>query len=213
MQGFEMLEQMHKKAISVNYARIYGTIDNKISDDQTLYGKPVPGYGVNLLYTGIINRYFSVQTGLMYHSMDYELVDDKKIHYDIHLDNIYIPILFTLNSDVCKIVNYSLYAGPQISRNINSQMENINFSNNTNRDTIQTVLSVNKGDYGIAYGAGADVAINKSRTLRVELGGRGSFGFADISGRLQDESHQENILAENTKIKTFGGYIGLKFAF
>ncbi len=212
-QEFEMLEPLHKKELSANYSRVFATLDNKISEDQTLYGKPAPGYGINLMYTGIINRFFSFQTGIIYHSMKYELVGDQKIHYNIQLDRINIPILFTLNSDICKIINYSLFAGPQMSRTINSNFENFNFPNNTHRDTSQTILSVNNDDYGIAYGASADIAINKSRTIRIEIGGRGSFGFANIAGSVEDESNQENILANNTTIKTFGGYMGLKFAF
>ncbi|MFI5172712.1 MAG: outer membrane beta-barrel protein, partial [Chitinophagales bacterium] len=163
------------------------------------------------LYTNIINRFISIQTGLIYHSINYELVGDHKMHYDIHLDNINVPLLIGINSDVCKVVNYSLFTGFQFGRNINSTLNNQNY--NLTRDTIQTVIALNKCDIGIAYGAGMDIALNKSRNIRLELGGRGSFGLGNICGKVDQAANEENIFTGETTINTFGGYAGIKFAF
>jgi len=54
--------------------------------------------------------------------------------------------------------------------------------------------------------------LNKSKTLRFELGYIGSFGLTDRSGPVEETS-ELNIISEKTTIKTFGGYAGLKLAF
>jgi len=214
-QAYQLLETDQKHEIGVFFAPVFSVWDTKLSDGQQQYGDPELGYGLNLSFNTIINRYFSIQTGLMYHSMQYKLYIERNKECVVHLDNIHIPVLFTLNTDKTRILNYVLFAGPQVGFNAASSVQfpvPIEANNNNRNASESTVFCVNKLDVGVAYGAGADIALLSSKMIRLDIGYIGTFGFADRCGGVEMQG-QTNLVDDNTTISTFGGYIGFNVAF
>ena len=114
-------------------------------------------------------------------------------------------------SDFCKQVNFSLFSGPVIGATVNSSLNSLSVDD-INRDTAITVISVKKADFGIMYGAAMEIGLDKFQVVKFLIGGRGTYGFSDINNDEDMGSNQLNIVPENSTIKTFGGFIGFKFA-
>ena len=206
-----LLDPLQKHELSISYNSVFSVWNTVNTEGKKQYGDPYAGYGISLFYTSIINRFFSIQTGMLYHNMGYEVSMEKHRNYELELTNLQIPVMATLNTDKFACFNYSVFVGPQFTYNITSTYVKP-ISTVALRDTSQVILSVANVDFGIAYGAGADIALNKAKTLRIDMGYRGSLGFTDRSGP-ESETNQVNIIPENTTINTFGGYVGMKMVF
>lgn len=206
-----LLQPLQKHEISICYNSIYTVWNTKTPDDMKQYGEPKPGFGISFLFSKIMNRYINIQTGIMYHEMSYGLPIEKHKDYQLHLTNLQIPLLAVFNTDKFCCINYSIFVGPQFTYNLSSSYIPPE-SALALRDTTHVILSVSPGDIGIAYGAGGDIAINKAKTMRIDIGYRGSLGFTDRSGNLE-EANQVNIIPQRTTINTFGGYLGFKMIF
>ncbi|MFI5171670.1 MAG: hypothetical protein ACHQFW_04725, partial [Chitinophagales bacterium] len=50
-QGIEMLGPEYKRSVSAQYGAVFTSLKICTPPDQPMYGKPVLGQGVNLLYT------------------------------------------------------------------------------------------------------------------------------------------------------------------
>lgn len=206
-----LMQPLLRYEVSVSYNSIYTVCNTKITDNLKQYGKPKPGYGISILFSKILNRYFNLQSGLIYHNMSYEFPLEKHKYYQLQLNNLQIPLLAAINTDKCCLINYTIFLGPQITYNLSSSYIPPE-SAIALRDTSQVILSVNRLDIGFAYGAGGDIAINKTKSMRIDVGYRGSLGFTDRSGNV-DATNQINIIPQRTTVNTFGGYIGFKMVF
>ena len=208
-QFVEILEEVNNTNVSLQYGYIYSYLQTKVTPDQVEYTKPSPGYSLGIIYENIFNRYFSVQTGINYFSIDYGKEEQKKSEYNFHIDNIYIPITAVLNTDFCDQFSYSIFGGVQVGYNIHSEMGEVGFTNTKKSDG--AFVDVKPFDIAATYGANAEICVNKKRTLKLIFGGRGSYGFIDISENSLEGNNQFNVIPENTTIKIFGGFAGLKF--
>ena len=74
------------------------------------------------------------------------------------------------------------------------------------------VVVTKKADVGFAYGAGLEFALNETRTIRLDLGFRGVYGFLDIQPATGVNSREFNVIGSNN-IKTYSGVIGISFLF
>jgi len=150
-QAHQLLEVDHTQEISLCVAPVFSAWDTKSYDGNMICGEPRLGFGATLLYTSVFNRYFSIQTGLIYNKLPYEIALEKNHRFTLELENLHLPLLFTLNTDKLSFLNYTLFAGPQIGWNISSSMQYPEaYENNNLRDTLHTVLSVSQFDLGIA---------------------------------------------------------------
>lgn len=210
-QNFEIMEEVHNRNLSVQYGHIYSYLETKISDENAVFTEPELGHEFSVLYERIFNQFFSIQSGLQYQSVNFKLGPDRKSLYEVQLEKIIVPLVFTLNSDLCKQVNFSLFSGPVIGATVNSSLNSLSVDD-INRDTAITVISVKKADFGIMYGAAMEIGIDKFQVVKFLIGGRGTYGFSDINNDEDMGSNQLNIVPENSTIKTFGGFIGFKFA-
>jgi len=185
-------------------------MESKISETTTEYTRPNKGYEISVIYERILSRFFSIQSGMQYQSYNFQLGYDRKSLQDIELEKIIVPLIFSYNSDLFKHVNFSLFSGPQMGTVVTSSMRSLSIPNNT-RDTTITVLALNKVDFGIMYGASVEISVEKLKVVKLIIGGRGSYGLSNISDDVDTESNQWNIIPNNSTIKTFGGFMGLKF--
>src|SRR5436190_811113 len=74
-------------------------------------------------------------------------------------------------------VNLNITAGPELGRNVGSSIQHASVGSNI--DTVHAVVSVKKGDIGVAFGASLDFRI--AEALKLSLGYRGVRGVVDIS--------------------------------
>lgn len=210
-QNFEIMEEVHNKNLSVQYGYMYSYMETKISDINTVYTEPEKGVECSVFYERLFNRFFSIQSGLQYQSLNFKLGPDRNSLYEVQLEKIIIPLVFTFNSDLCKQVNFSLFSGPLMGALVNSHLKSISVDE-INRGTAITIISVKKVDFGIMYGAAMEISFDKFHIVKFSIGGRGSYGISDIYNVGDIGSNQSNIIPKNSSIKTFGGFIGLKFA-
>ena len=132
------------------------------------------------------------------------------VEREINLKYINIPLLFSLNSGKSNPVNLNIVAGPQIGLSVGSS---VNSTGGNGTYTSQAVLSIKKSDIGVAYGAGIDFGLNEALTFRLGLGFRGVLGLVDISDNNKTAVKDTYYVVDQTKIKTYSGYLGISFLF
>jgi opacity protein-like surface antigen len=98
--------------------------------------------------------------------------------------------------------------GPQIGINVGS-----NLKTSGNDGSNPAVLSVKKGDFGFAYGAGFDFGLNPEWTARLGLGFRGVLGLINISDHSNTIESDAYYILDKAKIKSNAAYIRLSFIF
>lgn len=164
------------------------------------------GYGGLIALTG---KHVGVQLEAIYNSSS-QKYKDKEMERRIDLNYVNIPLLLTLNTDKSKVVNLSAAIGPQLGINVGSRLETTG-TNNT--DTLHAELAVRSNDFGFAYGAGLEIALNKPRSVRVNFGFRGVYGLIDISENSKTKANDTYLIIDRTNIETYSGYVGLSFMF
>lgn len=166
------------------------------------------GYGVEHLFAYNFTKRFALQAEFLYSdlSLKYKEADAER---KIHLRYINIPILFSVNTNRYKTVNVNIVVGPQVGFLVESNIRTLNGDRTNNPNA---VLLVKTGDLGLAYGAGIDFGLNKSRCLRLGLGFRGTYGLIDISDH-KVELAESYYLLNRTHVKTYSAYISLSFLF
>jgi opacity protein-like surface antigen len=169
----------------------------------------VLGFGAGVFLGFNFTEHIGIQGELIYTSIT-QKADSKNNGTKVNLRYVNIPLLFSLNTGKNKVVNLNLVAGPQIGFNVGSSLTT---ENTENVDNPQAILSVKKSDFGFAYGAGVDFALNSEKTLRVGLGYRGVVGLLDVSNRSNTNTTNSYYVLDRTHINTNAGYVGFSVLF
>lgn len=164
------------------------------------------GFGIGGIVGVNLWEHVGIQGEVIYSSISqkYKETDTER---KINLKYVNIPLLLALNTGKTKAVNFNLVAGPQIGLSVGSSLSGIG------TDSTKAVLSVKKGDLGLAYGAGLDFGITPSRNVRVSIGFRGVYGLFDISDNSNTLTTDSYYLLDRTHIQTYAGYAGISFLF
>ncbi len=207
-QFVDYVEKVYDQEVSFQYGFTYSYLESKVCATQSIYTRPESGYSLSLQYEHIYRRYFSVETGLSYLKLNYNLSYESKVEYKVQLDNINIPLLFKYNSDLSNFINYSLFAGPQIGGNLHSDVS-YKFYNDT-QDTINRVLSLAPATFGLSYGASAEFTFNKAKTLKFVISGKGNYDLTKATASVNEKTFEKNIIPDETRMISYGIYFGLK---
>lgn len=179
------------------------TIDNGVAETSFTMGNGVGGYlGFNL------SKNVALQAEVIYSQLSQSYTDNS-LERRIDLDYLYVPLLFVLNTDITKPVNFNVTAGPQFGINMGSRITSSGSSNGS--DTLTAVVAVKGGDVGIAYGAGLDFRLGP--ILSLDLGFRGMFGLVDISDNSNTTTTDQYYILDKSNVKTYAAYIGLRLSF
>jgi hypothetical protein len=178
------------------------------SDGGTVEGQATLGYGIGGLVAFNFSNHVGLQPEIIYNSYS-QKYKDQDLERKIHVKYVNIPLLVTFNTGKSKPVNLNFVVGPQMGFNIGSSLE---ASGSNGSDTLQAVVALKKGDVGFAYGAGLEFALNETRTIRLDVGFRGVFGFMDIRETETRDGRTFNVMDRNN-IKTYSGYTGITFLF
>lgn len=167
------------------------------------------GFGVGAFFAYNFTTHMGVQLEGIYSSFS-QKYSEKDVEREVTLKYFNIPLLFSLNTGISKLVNLNLVVGPQMGVSVGSRIQSKGSGDST---LIDPVLAVRKGDVGFAYGAGIDFGLNEKRTIRLSLGYRGVFGLFDISDNSRTKSTDNYYVLDRTKIKTNAAYAGLSIRF
>ncbi len=198
-----------KAEFGVRFMPTVSSFDMQSSSGGVVKGEAVLGYGGGAFLGFNFNDYVGIQVEAIYNSISQKYVE-MNVERKVNLKYLNIPLLLTLNTGKSKAVNLSIVGGPQLGLSAGSSIKS---SGGDGTTTTQAILSVKKGDVGLAYGAGLDFGINSTRSVRLGLGFRGVFGLVDISDNSETKVADTYYVLDRTKIKTYSGYIGLSILF
>jgi hypothetical protein len=195
--------------VGLRFMPTFTAFDAKTSDGGTIQGEVTLGYGGGLLIGYHFSEYVGVQGEIIYTSISqkYKEMDTER---RIDLKYVNIPLMLSLNTGKTKMVNFNIVGGPQIGLSVGSDLTTTGDDGMNNSEAI---LSVKKGDLGLAYGAGVDFGLNAARTLRLGLGFRGVYGLFDISDNNNSNTTDSYYILDRTKIQTYAGYLGVSYLF
>ena len=152
--------------------------------------------------------HIGVQGEAIYSSVSQKYKEQDAEHR-VNLRYFNIPLLLSLNTGKTKAFNFNLVGGPQIGISVGTKL--VTFG--SNGAPLDPVLSVKKGDLGLAYGAGFDFALNPARTFRLGLGYRGVLGLFDISDNSGSIATDAYYIIDRTNINTNAIYAGISILF
>lgn len=193
--------------VGLRFMPTFSALTIKTSEGGTIKGDLTLGYGGGLMLGYNFSDYVGVQGEIIYTSLA-QKYKEMDVENEITLRYINIPLLLSLNTGKTKPFNLNIVAGPQIGISVGSSLTSSGGSGSG-----QAVLSVKKGDLGVAYGAGIDFGVNQNNTLRLGLGFRGVLGLVDISDNANNASTNDYYVLDKNRMKTYAGYFGVSYLF
>lgn len=222
----EEKDKDHSKAhVPVFYigARIMGTIStfkvNTFENNNVTVAKTkvTLGYGGGVYLGFNITKCFAIQPEILYSTLSQKYVD-KGLNRRIDISYVNVPLMFVLNTNITKPVNFNIAAGPQLGINTGAKVSSVSQGNT---EVINSKFAVKATDFGFAYGAGLDFRIIPA--LSIDLGFRGVMGLIDISDKNATATYTTTdngvttihtvAVMDKSKVSSYGGYLGLRLNF
>jgi len=163
------------------------------------------GYGGGVFMGFNFTNHIGIQGEVLYFDLSQSHAEED-VERNVNLRYLNIPLLFSLNTGKSRRVNVNAVIGPQIGISVGSSLD---ISRGVEAQDAQSVLVVKRGDIGFAYGVGADVGLNPSKTFRLGIGFRGVYGLLDISDDSGTISEDSYYILDRTHLETYSAYIGL----
>lgn len=186
----------------------FSAFELQTSSGGKVKGEVTLGFGIGALLGFNFSEHIGVQGEVIYSSVS-QKYKEQDVERRVNLRYLNIPLLLSLNTGKTKLVNLNIVGGPQIGISAGSNL----FTTGGDNSTPKAVLSVKKGDIGLAYGAGLDFGINPSRTFRLGLGYRGVLGLFDISDNSNSIATDAYYILDRTHVNTKAAYIGMSLLF
>lgn len=203
---FTINASAQKAEFGLRFMPTYSSTDIQFSSGGEVQGNATLGFGAGAILGFNFSDYVGIQGEIMYSSTSqkYKEEDNER---KINLKYVNIPLLLSLNTGKTKFINFNIVAGPQMGISVGSSISGVA------TDSMKAVLSVKKGDLGVAFGAGFDIGLNPDRTLRVSVGYRGVRGLLDISDDSDDINNDSYYVLDKAHTKSNAAYIGLSYLF
>ncbi len=183
----------------------FSAFDMQTSSGGTIKGEVTLGYGIGGMIAFNFTNHMGIQGEVIYNSLSQKYVDEG-LERRIKVNYVNIPLMFSLNTNKTKMVNLNAVLGPQLGLNIGSSVS-------SSSDTLTTVLKVKKSDFGFAYGAGVEIALNDLRTVRLDMGFRGVYGLINISNTQDPSETGSYYILKQANVRTSSVYLGLSLLF
>lgn len=198
-----------KGEIGVRVMPTFSSFDMQASSGGTVKGEVTLGYGIGALLALNMTDNVGIQAEVIYSSLS-QKYKEQDVERRVNLKYVNIPLLLSLNTGRTKMVNLNLVVGPQIGISVGSKIE---ISGANSSDSTSAVLSVKKGDLGLAYGGGLDFSLNPEGTMRVNFGYRGVMGLFDISDNSRSLTTDSYYILDRARVRSYSGYLGFSFLF
>lgn len=197
-----------KAEFGLRFMPTVSAFDMQSSSGGTVKGEATLGYGVGALLGFNFSDHVGLQGEVIYSSIN-QKYKESDVEYKVNLKYVNIPLMFSLNTNKSGPVNVNLVGGPQIGISVGSEV----FTSGNNTNGSEPIVSVKKGDLGLAYGAGVDFGMIPSGALRLGLGFRGVYGLLDISDNNTNKTTDSYYIFDRSHIKTYSAYAGLSLLF
>jgi hypothetical protein len=187
--------------------RFLPTISNfqmQTSEYNQVSGEVMLGYGGGLFLSYNPFKHMGFQVELNYTSISrkYSISNISRI---VNLQYLSIPLLLSFNTNKNRAINFNVVFGPQIGINTGST---IYTSGNDPLYTAIPIVSIKKGDLGLAYGLGFDFGLNDLKTIRLGFGFRGVLGLFNVSNNIELPGVNSFYIIKNSPVHTYTGYVG-----
>jgi len=198
-----------KGEFGLRFMPTFSNLSLNTSTGNTVKGSTTLGYGVGAFVGFNFNAHIGIQLEGIYTSIT-QKYEEQETNRKINLKYFNVPLLLSLNTNKFKVFNFNIVGGPQLGVSVGSSMETTGGDGTTQTNG---VLSVKKGDVGVAFGAGLDFGMNPAQTIRVGIGFRSVRGLFDISDNNATQATDSYYVLDRTKIKTNAVYIGASILF
>jgi opacity protein-like surface antigen len=198
----------HRVEFGFRFMPTFSAFDMKTSSGGTVNSEVTLGLGVGGFVAFNFTNHMGMQVELIYNSLS-QKYQDADLERKIKVQYVNVPILFSLSTGKGYPVNLNLVAGPQFGYNIGSSTTT---SGGSNTDTLQFVLATKQSDFGFAYGAGLEFNLNPEGTIRLDVGFRGVYGFANIKDSDASNTNGD-VVIDRASVRTYSGYLGFAFLF
>lgn len=198
-----------KAEFGMRFMPTISSFDIQSSSGGKVEAEATLGYGVGALLGFNFSDHIGVQGEVIYSSLNQKYTE-QDVETKINLKYINIPLLLSFNTNKSGPVNLNLVGGPQIGISVGSDVFTTG-GDGTNDS--KALVSVKKGDLGLAYGAGVDFALSPSGLFRLGLGFRGVYGLLDISDNNSSTTTDSYYVLDRTHMKTYSLYTGLSLLF
>ena len=202
--AFKMNAQ--KAEFGLRFMPTFSSLNLKTSSGGKVTGDATLGFGFGAIVGLNLYDHVGIQVEGIYSKLT-QKYKEQDTERKVELKYFNIPLLLSLNTGKHGPVNFNIVAGPQMGISLGSKIE-VN-----GVDSSHAVVSVKKGDLGLAYGAGLDFALNEMKTFRLGIGFRGVLGLFDISDNNGSTTTDSYYFLDRTHIKTYSGYFGLSYLF
>jgi len=199
----------HRAEFGIRFMPTFSAFDIKTTSGGTVTSQVTLGYGVGAMLGFNFSEHVGIQGEVIYNSFS-QKYKDQDLQREINVRYLNIPVLLSLNTGKSRPVNLNAVIGPQFGFNMGSS---ITASGSSSTDTLTTVLAIKKSDFGFAYGAGLEFMLNTTRTIRLDLGFRGVYGFVNISNTSQPSSSNSIYILDRATVRTYSGYLGITLLF
>lgn len=206
LQAQTETQTQEKAIIGFRLMPTVSSMKMKTSTGGTVKGEAVIGFGFGGLLGYNFNEHVGIQAEVIYNILS-QKYKEQNVENRINLKYVNIPLFLSLNSGRYQKVNFNLVAGPQVGISVGSRV----YTNGN--DTAQAVIALRKSDFGFAYGAGLDFALNQKKTFRLGLGFRGVYGLFDVTNTKTNSDQNSYYILDNTKVQTYSIYTGISLLF
>ncbi len=204
-------DELFKGEIGFRFLPTFTSMEFQTVDAGTVRGEVTLGYGFGGMLAANFNKHAGLQFEVIYNSLT-QKYKDRELDRRIDISYINFPLLLSLNTDKTKPVNLNFVFGPQMGYNIGSRVETSG-GGSSGADTVQAVLAIRKGDFGIAYGAGLEFKLNEEGNFRFDIGYRGMYGLVNINDNSGTRTTNSYYILEKSRIRTNSLYLGFTFLF
>jgi opacity protein-like surface antigen len=194
--------------MGVRFMPTFSSLNLKNADGTTVKGDVTMSYGYGA-FMGVNSKHLGLQIEVIYNAIS-QKYKDHDLERKIDINYVNIPLLLTLNTDKSKPVNFGVAIGPQVGINVGSK---VTTTEGEETSTLHAAVAVKQNDFGFAYGAGLQFALNPLRTWHLDLGFRGVYGLVDISDDSATKETNSYYILDKTNLQTYSGYLGLSFVF
>lgn len=203
--------EFHGGEFGIRYMPTFSVLRLTNPSGGTIKGEFVMGHGFGA-FIGANSEHVGVQLEAIYTSSGQRFEDNGR-ETKVSVNYLSVPLLLTLNTNKSKPVNFNIAFGPQVGFNAGASVTTSGTSNEVNGTVVEPVIAVKKSDFGFAYGAGLEFALNEPRTVRLNFGFRGVYGLIDIRDNSQTVATNQYVVLDRTNTQAYAGYLGLSFMF
>ena len=191
----------------IRYMPTFTKLDVRDSKGNVIPGSVSIRQGAGIMLGFNFNTHFGIMGELDYSTIS-QRYKDQDLNREVNIRYINIPVMFAFNTSKSSQFNLNVVAGPNFGLNAGSD---VSTDGGAGSDTLTAVVVLKKGAVGFAYGAGFEFAVNKSNSLRFDIGIRGFYSFVDIT--IPDIVDDRFNAVAKVPRNVIGAYAGLTVQF